>query len=95
MIELTTPNSFSGQNSVPNPLVIMDGELEYKISAILDSKIDNWCKCKLQYLVQWTSYKSTDEETSWLLASELPHASELISDFHQAYPNKPRPMSTL
>ena len=92
MIKPTTLNSFPGQNSIPDPPVIIDGEPEYEISSILDSKIDKRCKCKLQYLVQWTSYKGTDEETSWLLASELPHTSELVSDFHQAYPNKPGPL---
>ena len=87
MIEPTTPNSFPGQNSFPDPPVIIDGELKYEISSILDSKIDKQHKRKLQYLVQWTGYEGTDEETSWLPASELPHASKLISDFYQAYPN--------
>ena len=93
MIEPATPNPFPGWNSVPDPPVIIDGELEYEISSILDSKLDKRRKCKLQYLVQWTGYEGTDEENSWLLASELPHASELISDFHQAYPDKPGPWS--
>ena len=61
MIKPATPNSFPGQNSVPNPPVIIDGELEYEISLIVDSLIDKRHKCKLQYLVQWTSYKGTDE----------------------------------
>ena len=37
------------------------------------------------------SYKGTDEETSWILANELGHASEIITDFHKAYPDKPGP----
>ena len=94
MIEPTTPNSFPGRNSIFNPTVIIDGELEYEISSILNSKIDKQCKCKLQYLVQWAGYEGTDEETSWLPASKLPHASELISDFHQAYPDELRTFST-
>ena len=40
MIEPATPNSFPGQNSVPDPPVIIDGELEYEMSLILDCKID-------------------------------------------------------
>ena len=91
MIEPATPNPFPGGNSVPDPPVIIDEELEYKTSLILDSKIDKWRKCKLQYLVQWTGYEGMDEETSWLPVSELPHASKLVSDFHQAYPDKSRP----
>ena len=40
-------------------------------------------------------YEGTDEETSWLLATELAHTPELVSDFHQKYPNKPSPLSIL
>jgi len=43
------------------------------------SKIDNQCcACKLLYLVHWTGYEGTDKETSWILTSELRHASELL-----------------
>jgi hypothetical protein len=38
-------------------------------------------------------YEGTDEETSWILASKLGHASELVADFHSAYPAKPSPLS--
>ena len=68
----------------PPPLPIeIEGEPEYKIAEILDSKI-NWChhNCKLLYLVRWLGYEGMDEETSWLLATELGHASNLVSDFH-------------
>ena len=78
MIEPATLNSFPGQNSVPDLPVIIDGEQEYEISSILDSKIDKRRKCKLQYLVQWTSYEGTDEETSWLPASELPDRKSVV-----------------
>ena len=75
--------------------MVVDSEPEYEISEILDSKLNNrWHACKLLYLVRWSD-EGTDEETSWLLATELAHASELISDFHQKYPNKPGPLSIL
>ena len=93
MLEPSTPNLFPAQEAIPEPPVILDGEPEYEISEILDSKIDKRHKCKLQYLVRWTGYKGTEEETSWLPASELGHALEVISDFHQAYPEKPGPHS--
>ena len=71
----------------------MDGEPEYEIAEVLDSKMDNRCsKCKLLYLVCWTGYAGTDEETSWILASELKNAPELVSDFHQSYLAKPGPL---
>ena len=91
MLEPSTPNLFPAQEAIPEPPVILDGEPEYETSEILDSKIDKRRKCRLQYLVRWAGYEGTDEETSWLPASELGHALEVVSDFHQAYPEKPRP----
>ena len=87
-------------NTIPNrvqplPLPVeIEGEPEYEIAKILDSKIDRRHRnCKLLYLVRWLGYEGTDEETSWLLAMELGHASNLISDFHSCYPTKPGPHS--
>ena len=91
MLEPSTPNPFPAREAILEPPVILDGEPEYEILEILDSKIDKRCKCKLQYLICWMGYEATDEETSWLPASELEHASEVVSDFHQAYPEKPGP----
>jgi hypothetical protein len=39
--------------------------------------------------------ESTDEETSWIPANEVSHASKIISEFHLYYPNKPSPLSNL
>ena len=64
MLEPSTPNPFSGREPIPEPPVILDGELEYENSEILDSKIDKHRKCKLQYLVHWMDYEGTDEESS-------------------------------
>jgi Chromo (CHRromatin Organisation MOdifier) domain len=67
-------------------------EPEYEISEILNSKLDKRQACKLLYLVRWSGYEGTDEETSWILANELGHASEIVSEFHFRYPNKPGPL---
>ena len=75
---------------------MVNDEPEFKISKILDTKIDNRrCACKLLYLVHWTGYEGTDEETLWILASELGHASKLVMEFHAKYPAKPGPLSKL
>src|ERR1700746_2346248 len=87
-------------NTIPNrvqplpPPIEIEGEPEYEIAEILDSKID-WHRrnCKLLYLVHWLGYEGTNEDTSWLLAMELGHASDLVSDFHSCYPAKPGPHS--
>ena len=92
MLEPSSPNTFPNQLPTPDPPIVIDGEPEYEISEILDSRIDKCRKCKLLYLVKWSGYEDTNEETSWLPASELGHASEIISDFHDTYPDKPGPL---
>ena len=95
MLEPATPNPIPNHVQPPPPPIIVDDEPEFEISEILDSKIDNRHRaCKLLYLVRWTGYEGTDEETSWILASELGHASELVADFHSAYPAKSGPLSS-
>jgi hypothetical protein len=91
-LEPSVRNVIPNRVQPPLPLVEIDGEPEFKISEILDSKINNRRRtCKLLYLVCWSGYEGMDEETSWILATELEHASELVSNFHSAYPAKPGP----
>ena len=91
-LEPSVPNTIPNHIQPPPPPVEIDDELEYEIAEILDSKIDNHRRCKLLYLVRWTGYKGTDEENSWLPATELDHAQEIMSDFRTHYPNKPGPL---
>ena len=91
MLEPAPSSSIPNRVEDPPPPVELDGEIEYEVSEILDSKIDRRRRCKLLYLVRWAGYEGTDEETSWITADELTHAQELVSDFHKAYPDKPGP----
>jgi len=89
-LEPAIPNTIPDQIQPPLPLVKVDGELEFEIADILNSKVDRQCKsCKLLYLVHWSSYEGTDKETSWLLATELGNATELLEDYHVQYLDKP------
>ena len=92
MLEPAHGNIILEHTQLPPPLVKIDGELEYEISKILDPKINKHQKyCNIVHLVCWTGYKGTNEETSWILANELGHASKIVTDFHRAYPDKPSP----
>ena len=92
MLEPVTPNSIPNRIQSPLLPVGIDGEPKYEISEILDSKVDKRRRhCNVLYLVRWAGYEGTDEETSWVLTSELGNAPEIVSDFHAAYPAKPRP----
>ena len=95
-LEPAIPNTIPDQIQPPPPPVEVDGEPEFEISEILDSKVDRRRRmCKLLYLVHWSSYEGTDEETSWLLATELGNATELLENYHVRYPDKPRPLASM
>ena len=92
MLEPATSNTFSKRIQPAPAPVIIDGEPEYEISRIVDSKIDHRQVCKLLYKVIWLGYEDTGDESKWIPASELTHAVDLVSDFHIAYPTKPCPL---
>ena len=73
-LEPSVPNTIPNRTQPPPPPVEINGKIKYEIAEILDSKIDNQCRCKLLYYIKWSGYKGTDEETSWLPATELEHA---------------------
>jgi len=89
MLEPTTSNTFSERIQLAPAPVIIDGKPEYEISRIVDSKIDRQWACKLLYKVIWLGYEDTEDESEWILTSELSHAANLVSDFRILYPAKP------
>ena len=88
MLEPDTPNTIPNRAEIPPPPIEVEGELEYEIERILDSAIDKRRRVKLKYFIKWTGY----DEPEWLPADELINASDLVRDFHAAYPDKPGPM---
>jgi len=85
-------------NPIPNrfnhalPLVIKD-QSEFEISDILDTKIDNRRAANSNTL-SMEGYEGTDEKP--LGSTPLTwNATELVADFHLAFPSKPGPLSNL
>ena len=72
----------------PRPDVI-NGEEEYEIDRILDSRI---YRKQLQYLIKWKGYGQGED--SWLAAKSMPHAKKLITRFHKENPEAPRASRT-
>ena len=92
MQEPSVPNTIPNRTEPPPTPVVIDGEPEYEITEILNSKTNHHQQpCNLLYLVRWSGYEGTDEETSWVLATELGNASKIIAKFHTRYPSKPGP----
>ncbi|CAJ0939654.1 unnamed protein product [Ranitomeya imitator] len=67
----------------PPAPVLVEGELEYIVEKILDSRVS---RRKLQYLVKLKGY--AQEDNSWVFASDV-HAPDLVRAFHVAHPGRP------
>jgi hypothetical protein len=84
LLEPAGNDLYPGQCPNTPPPFEIDGEEEYFIEAILDSRIH---RRKLQYLVKWIGYDMPDWEPA-----KLHSQSEAVDRFHEKYPNKHGPL---
>jgi len=69
----------------------LDGNLEFEIAQILDSKWNRWRINPLLYYICWAGYEGTSEKYFWLSSTDLRNTSKLIQEFHVLNPIKPGP----
>ena len=74
----------------PPPPELVDGEEEYIVEEILNSRMFRW---KLQYLVKWEGYGI--EGNTWEYSENLAHAPEKITEVHTRNPGAPRRIRAL
>jgi hypothetical protein len=88
MLEPFPNNLIPNRIASPPPLVTINGEVEYEIKAIVDSKI---LRNKLKYRVEWLGYEKSDDNKryKWMDSAEFEHSQEVINAFHNQYPKKP------
>jgi len=80
-LSLAPPDPIPGQwTSLPPLPEIVDGEEEWMVEEILDSRMVNW---KLRYLVKWEGFGV--EHNSWEPWDNV-HAPELVADFYRRHP---------
>jgi hypothetical protein len=84
LLDRYTPPTIGQPPSEPHPVIVDDSE-EWEVDRILDSKRRYR---KLHYLVQWAGYSHV--HTSWEPAANLENTWELVEEFHQKHPGKPR-----
>ena len=87
LLEPYHPNCIEGQEQQqppPPPPEVIEGETEYNVKEVLDSRIRHG---KLEYLVDWVGYLL--EERTWELAENLLHANEAVATFHRHYLQQP------
>jgi len=87
-------NTFADREQPPPPPLIINGQLEYLIECIIDSKYNRvrW-KCQLLYLVKWVGYPILNNPSNWILADTFDDAPGrvLTEAYHDQQPQKPGP----
>ena len=73
-------NPYPGQEILPPPPVEVDGEQEWHVEEIFDSKI---IENRLLYLVKWVGYYA-----DWQPAENM-NKLQAVEKIHRRYPNKP------
>ena len=88
LLEPHVANTFPDRVVAPPLLAQVDGLPEFEVKDILDSI---YFYCKLHYLVDWMGYDQS--EISWQPVENLSNAGKAIEEFHEKFPDKPRPRS--
>ena len=83
-LRLATP-PLPGQVEPEEPPTIVNGQPEWEIEAILDSRI---YRTRLQYKAAWVGH---DPDPTWYNARGFIGAPHKVRDYHLAYPNKTGP----
>jgi transposase InsO family protein len=84
------PPTLPGQQITPQSPIEIEGEPEYEVEQILDSRLR---RNKLQFLVKWKGY--TNENNSWEPEENCSNAHNAIAKFYGEYPNAPRRIAKL
>ena len=86
LLEPYRENRWEGRVQPPPPPDEIEGELEYEVKDVLDSKV---VRGRLKYLVDWVGYGP--EERTWESAEAVENAQEKVEAFHRAHPDRPSP----
>jgi len=83
MVKLSTAldDPIPGRESqAPPPPIVVDGELEWEVEEVLDSR---WHQRRFQFLIKWKSFSR--EHNSWEVASNV-KVPDLVMKYYQKHP---------
>jgi len=85
LLEPYQDNRFPSQIKEPPPPIQIEGEDEYELDEIIDSRLHY---NKLQYRAKWKGY-SPEHDKVWYPAENFNNAEHTVQRFHRRYPRKP------
>jgi len=85
LLELYKDNRFPSQIKEPPPPIQIEGEDEYELDDIIDSRLHY---NELQYRAKWKGY-SPEHDKVWYPPENFNNAEHTVLRFHGRYPRKP------
>jgi len=85
LLEVYQDNRFPSQIKEPPPPIQIEGEDEYQLNEMIDSRLHYH---KLQYRAKWKGY-SPEHDKVWYPAETFNNAEHKVQRFHRRYPRKP------
>jgi len=85
ILEPDQDNRFPSQIKEPAPPIQIEGEEEYELDEIIDSRLHY---NKLQYRAKWKGYSPEHDKVGYP-AENFNNAEHTVQRFHQRYPRKP------
>jgi len=85
LLEPYQDNQFPLQIKEPPPPIQIEGEDEYELDEIIDSRLHY---NKLQYRAKWKGY-SPEHDKVWYPAENFNNAEHTVQRFHRRYPRNP------
>jgi hypothetical protein len=86
LLEPYVESRIRGRKQEPPPPVEVEGELEYEVNRVLDSRV---VRGRLRYLVDWIGYGP--ESRTWEPAEYITNTADAISRYHRKNPHRPSP----
>ena len=91
LLEPYRANTIPGRTAPPPPTIEIDGNQEFEVEEILDSKLKAHGKNNhLWYLIKFKGYADPE----WHPAANAENSPELTTSFHSRFPRKPGPAVT-
>jgi len=81
LLEPKKPDLFNRDPVALPPIITPEGEEEYEVEEILDTKLN---RGRIQYLVKWKGYDAS--ENKWIKRAEAENIQTLINEFHEKNP---------